>query len=158
VVQRRHGIDYSITVGRSHARDRERIRVRAARALDQCVRLGDRTGRRAGLASPRLGRTHRHSAILVDLHDKPARIGVTFQAPQTSHLPKNDRVCVGAPFDRKSLGHLLLEEGVKACLTCARRVDLTACHLELQVSHAESGPAIAWSRTRRAKRCAAGLS
>jgi hypothetical protein len=45
--------------------------------------------------------------------------------------------CVGAPFDRKSLGHLLLEERVKACLTCARRVNLAACHLELQVSHAQ---------------------
>ena len=90
----------------------------------------------AGLGSPRLGRIHRHSPFLVDLHDKPARIGATSQAPQTSHLPKNDRVCVGAPFDRKSLGHLLLEERVKACLTCARRVNLAACHLELQVSHA----------------------
>ena len=91
----------------------------------------------AALGSPRLGRTHRHSPILVDLHDKPARIGATSQVPQTSHLPKNDRVCVSAPFDRKSLGHLHLEERGKASLTCARRVNLAACHLELQVSHAE---------------------
>ena len=78
-------------------------------------------------ASLRLGRDHRHLAVLVDRHD--VSVGAARPKPtQNRLLLDDDRVGIGMRLDFEALFKLGLQERVESVLPSTRRIDLSSHH------------------------------
>src|SRR5689334_8122473 len=72
--------------------------------------------RRAASCASRLRRTHHGNPVFVDLDHVASRVWAAREAFEACRSPRNDRMGVGAGFDRITLLHLLVEERVEAIL------------------------------------------
>ena len=83
-------------------------------------------------ASLRLGRDHRHLAVVVDRHD--VSVGAARSKPTQERLPRDDdRVGIGVRLDFEALPELGLQECVESRLSSTRGIDLSS-HRDVQVA------------------------
>lgn len=82
------------------------------------------------LGAPRFCRAHRRVASLIDLDHEPARVTAANEPSQAFGPAGDDRVGVGPGLDSKTLGNLLVKEGVERLLPSAHRVDSPAIIFE----------------------------